>query len=129
MLVFSLTIVCCPVNAAARSSTPIILDPVQYEDVPTGTTKIQWLAPSSGNVTKYIISVRELKVEDTTSNVLKVDKAETTSCYYNISSGKIKPNGLYRASVCAVLSDGTKKYSTEVIAEKVTFLSSKKADE
>ena len=25
--------------------------------------------------------------------------------------------------------DGTKKYSTEVIAEKVTFLSSKKADE
>ena len=25
--------------------------------------------------------------------------------------------------------DGTKKYSTEVIAEKVTFLSNKKADE
>lgn len=118
-LVFTMTICFIPfspIKAVADSSAPVITSPVQYDEVdPYTALTITWTAPTSGNVSRYIVSVRELKVDGEETGTLIVNQriipSVTTST--TVDAASIVRRGYYRASVCAVLSDGTYHYSAE----------------
>lgn len=118
-LIFTMTICfipISPISVEAASTVPIITSPVQYDEIdPYSTLTITWTAPTSGSVSRYIVSVRELRVKDKPTGDLLVDQriVPFVNTSTTVSDTLIKQRGYYRASVCAVLSDGTYHYSAE----------------
>lgn len=104
------------VSASANPDGPVILSPTQYQEIPAATSlTIRWSAPPSGTVSEYYVRIRELSVGKVISNSLIYD----CSIYNpNITSrvldtSYIRPGGMYRLSVSALLTNGSIKWSDE----------------
>lgn len=120
IILFSLTltlVVCClPFSVAASSSAPTITYPIQYDQIKAQTAlTLKWSAPTSGVVSKYIVNVRELSIQgkETLNLIVEGKELSANTKSYTIPASSILAKGYYRASVCAVLSDGTYHYSAE----------------
>ncbi|MCI9449846.1 MAG: matrixin family metalloprotease [Clostridiales bacterium] len=114
----------------ANPDGPRITNPIQYSEHKIGSdVKIYWKAPDSkyGSVDHYVISIRKFytkeNVNNSSSGSLIVDNIPcpklTTSCTisgsmlekYYLESTADKKYRKYRISVCAVMEDGTKRWS------------------
>lgn len=84
--------------------------------MPIGSLLIRWEDPLEGVVAGYSLGIRELSVKSETSNILVVNwpQLSATTKSYTVPAGTIKVGGAYRLSVCATMSDGTKKWSDEI---------------
>lgn len=105
------------------ATIPRIGRPTQYQEIRPGSNlTLLWAEPSIGTVEKYIVSVRKFRnleyvVTNSVNNYddpLIVNNYETTVLSYTIGSNNLEPGSKYRCSICAVMSDGTRKYSKEV---------------
>lgn len=105
-----------PFSAGAASSVPVIKTPKQYQLFNINeAVNITWSAPS-GTVKNYVISVRHL----TWGSSLKPNRLIVNQVSLSASTKSYKLSRLalydasnYRISVCAVLTNGSKKWSTE----------------
>ena len=86
-------------GASANPDGPPILTPIQYDEIPCVLSpSITWNAPPSGTVSKYVINIRELKIQDVVSDVLVVSGVERSASQrsYVIPAGTLNQNGTYR---------------------------------
>ena len=116
MMLMVMLLSAIPFCASAASTVPVITSPTEkqlYLFRPSVTVK--WTAPTSGTVSNYIISVRELNASSVQTNRLIVNSVSLSASTksYTLSSSILKNNAVYRISVCAVLTTGSKKWSDE----------------
>lgn len=105
-----------PFSAGAASSVPVIKTPKQYQLCHQNeAVTITWSAPS-GTVKNYVISVRHLTMGSKSKPdrliVNQVSLSASTRSY-TLSRLALCDSSNYRISVCAVLSNDSKKWSTE----------------
>lgn len=104
-----------PFSAGAASSVPVIKTPKQYQIYNRNdAVNITWSAPS-GTVKNYVISVRHLSMFEKKPNRLIVNQVSLSASTksYKLSRLAVDAGSNYRISVCAVLTNGSKKWSTE----------------
>ncbi len=104
-----------PKIPAEAASNPVIVSPAERSLINLNSSyiTIDWDAPS-GDVNHYIVNVRELSSSDIeeTELVYTNRTVPPSRTYFNGSPSDF--NGyLYRASVCAVMTNGSKKWSNE----------------
>ncbi len=93
---------------------PILTTPTQYQEFVYGEDiTLRWTQPGD-KPGRYLINVRKLSEGNETTSVLIVENASTTNSYRKILTSSLPPCSAYRVSVCAVYSNGTKKYSDEI---------------
>ena len=104
----------------ANPDGPRITDPIQYsEHKIESDIVIKWNSPNSsyGEVNYYKLAVRGFLKEDdvTLSNVgsliIPSEKIPSTIRYYKIAGDKMLGFKKCRISVCAVMKDGTQRWS------------------
>lgn len=97
----------------AAAAAPVLTTPTQYQEFVYGDViTLRWTQPGD-KPAKYLINVRKLAVGNGTVSELIVENAHTTNSYLKIFPSSLPPCSTYRVSVCAVYSNGTKKYSKE----------------
>jgi hypothetical protein len=116
------------ITASANSDGPKIGTPKQYDEYKIGANvKIEWTAPDSkyGTVDYYTVAVRKFDLGDDVDNSNSGEKiynenVSSSNTSFTISGSKLKEYYFsssdkkyrkYRISVCAVMKDGTKRWS------------------
>lgn len=123
-----ITLVFCsfPLSTQAASTIPVITHPTnQFVHNSNHAITITWDAPS-GTVSNYILSVRHLsanKQNPVTDDYLIVKRVSLSASTrsYKIPWSKLAYSSTYRISVCAVMSDGTQRWSKEYYFFTTTY--------
>ena len=98
----------------ATYGKPVISEPEQYQEYICGRSiSIRWSKPT-GTVSHYLVSVRHIRQVDVEIDELIANKEYTTSKSYTINAADLMNNSLYRVCICAVYTDGTEKYSSNI---------------
>lgn len=121
VLIITMLIVFHPISnvfsaEAASADNPVITAPLEYSELPyISMFTLRWKKPASGTVSQYIINVRELTVKGEISDNLVIENYTVNSNIGGVGFpwNYFNSRGYYRASVCAVMSDGTKRWSAE----------------
>ena len=123
-LIVSILIVSFPLNVSAASSIPVITSPSQrFVNNANQSITIRWNAPT-GTVSSYLLNVRHLSAnekyeptldpEDDPHLIVKLLTLSSGTRSYTIPWSKLAYGSAYRISVCAIMNDGTNRWSDEI---------------